>query len=330
MKFDYYYGSQADQFNFIKIPKIILLDKTFSSLSIQAKMLYGVLLDRMGLSMKNGWYDSENKVYIIYQIAEIQEDLGFSKKKAIDYLTELEVFGLVEKKRRGLGLPSILYVKSFLQQKDGAFGQLESSGNVFRSSDMGTSRVVAFDTSGSADLGTSGSAELTPQEVSKSTPLINNTKENNTEKSNYKSNHIVSADEKNRTEYSDFDMKSERDTYEEIIKENIDYDYLVAVEWVKKDEIDELVTLIVDTVSYDCKTVRIGGREVPYPEVKSRFLKLTRSHIEYVLESLGKNSTSIKDTYRYNLTALFNAPVTMSNYYRAQVNHDMYGVSNLS
>ena len=90
MKFDYYYGSQADQFNFIKIPKIILLDKTFSSLSIQAKMLYGVLLDRMGLSMKNGWYDSENKVYIIYQIAEIQEDLGFSKKKAIDYLTELE------------------------------------------------------------------------------------------------------------------------------------------------------------------------------------------------------------------------------------------------
>ena len=127
MKFDYYYGSQADQFNFIKIPKIILLDKTFSSLSIQAKMLYGVLLDRMGLSMKNGWYDSENKVYIIYQIAEIQEDLGFSKKKAIDYLTELEVFGLVEKKRRGLGLPSILYVKSFLQQKDGAFGQLESS-----------------------------------------------------------------------------------------------------------------------------------------------------------------------------------------------------------
>ena len=180
------------------------------------------------------------------------------------------------------------------------------------------------------DSTTSGSAELTPQEVSKSTPLINNTKENNTEKSNYKSNHIVSADEKNRTENSDFDMRSVRDTYEEIIKENIDYDYLVAVEWVKKDEIDELVTLIVDTVSYDCKTVRIGGREVPYPEVKSRFLKLTRSHIEYVLESLGKNSTSIKDTYRYNLTALFNAPVTMSNYYRAQVNHDMYGVSNLS
>ena len=114
MKFDYYYGSQADQFNFIRIPKAMLTDKTFSSLSLQSKMLYGILLDRMGLSMKNGWFDAENKVYIIYQIAEIQEDLGFTKKKAIEYLGELESFGLVEKKRRGLGLPSILYVKSFL------------------------------------------------------------------------------------------------------------------------------------------------------------------------------------------------------------------------
>lgn len=319
MKFDYYYGSQADQFNFIKIPKIILLDKTFSSLSIQAKMLYGVLLDRMGLSMKNGWYDSENKVYIIYQIAEIQEDLGFSKKKAIDYLTELEVFGLVEKKRRGLGLPSILYVKSFLQQKDGAFGQLESSGNVFRSSDMGTSRVVAFDTSGSADLGTSGSAELTPQEVSKSTPLINNTKENNTE-----SNHIY------QSSAAEEGLKDARAAYEEIIKENIEYDYLIKSEWIKKDEIDELVTLMVDTVSYDRETMRIGGRDVPYQEVKSRFLKLTRSHIEYVLESLESNCTNIKDTYRYNLTALFNAPTTMSNHYRALVKHEMYGVESLN
>ena len=118
MKFDYYYGSQADQFSFIRIPKAMLTEKIFSSLSLQAKMLYGILLDRMGLSMKNGWFDSENKVYIIYQIAEIQEDLGFSKKKAIEYLAELESFDLVEKKRRGLGLPSILYVKSFLVQRD--------------------------------------------------------------------------------------------------------------------------------------------------------------------------------------------------------------------
>ena len=116
-----------------------------------------------------------------------------------------------------------------------------------------------------------------------------------------------------------------RAAYEEIIKENIEYDYLVTVEWVRKDEIDELVTLMVDTVSYDRKTIRIGGRDVPYQEVKSRFLKLKRDHIEYVLESLAANCTYIRDNYSYNLTALFNAPTTIANYYRALVNKDMYG-----
>ena len=102
--FNYYYGSQADQFSFIRIPKIMLIDNTFSDLSLQAKVLYGVLLDRMSLSRKNGWLDAENRVFIIYQIGEIQKDLGFSKKKSIDLLAELEKFGLLEKKRRGHGL----------------------------------------------------------------------------------------------------------------------------------------------------------------------------------------------------------------------------------
>ena len=114
MKFNYYYGSEADQFSFIRIPKIMLIEKAFQTLSMAAKVLYGVLLDRMSLSMKNGWLDEENRVYIIYQIGEIQEDLGFTKKKAMDLLAELEEFGLLEKKRRGHGLPNILYVKSFM------------------------------------------------------------------------------------------------------------------------------------------------------------------------------------------------------------------------
>ena len=118
MKFNYYYGSEADQFSFIRIPKIMLIDQMFQSLSMAAKVLYGVLLDRMSLSMKNEWLDEESRVYIIYQIGEIQEDLGFTKKKAMDLLAELEEFGLLEKKRRGHGLPNILYVKSFMTDKE--------------------------------------------------------------------------------------------------------------------------------------------------------------------------------------------------------------------
>ena len=88
MNFEYYYGTQADQFSFIRIPRILLLDEAFSALSLSAKVLYSVLLDRMGLSMKNKWLDEENKVYIIYQITEIQSDLGFSKKKAMFWIAE--------------------------------------------------------------------------------------------------------------------------------------------------------------------------------------------------------------------------------------------------
>ena len=89
MKFDYYYGSQAEQFSFIRIPRAILTDKVFASLSLQGKVLFSVFLDRMSISMRNGWFDEKNRVFIIYQISEIQEDLGFSKRKAMDYLAEL-------------------------------------------------------------------------------------------------------------------------------------------------------------------------------------------------------------------------------------------------
>ena len=114
MTFDYYTGSQAEQFSFIRIPKLLLLHETFSSLSIRAKLLYAVLLDRMALSVKNHWVDSKNRAYIIYPVEEIVQDLGFTRKKAMDVLAELEKFGLVTKKRRGRGLPNYLYVMDFM------------------------------------------------------------------------------------------------------------------------------------------------------------------------------------------------------------------------
>ena len=146
MNFEYYYGTQADQFSFIRIPRILLLDEAFSALSLSAKVLYSVLLDRMGLSMKNKWLDEENKVYIIYQITEIQSDLGFSKKKAMDYLTELEKIGLIEKKKRGFGLPNIIYVKSFMvhqsSQRSNEMGTSQEKDAVHRSIEIGTSEVM--------------------------------------------------------------------------------------------------------------------------------------------------------------------------------------------
>ena len=114
MRFDYYYGAQADQFSFIRIPRVMIKDPAFAGLSVYAKLLYSVLLARMSLSSKNGWFDEENRVYIVYPVSEAQEDLGIGKKKAMEVIAELVEFGLLAKKRRGQGLPSLLYVKSFM------------------------------------------------------------------------------------------------------------------------------------------------------------------------------------------------------------------------
>jgi hypothetical protein len=114
MTFNYYTKSQAEQYHFIRIPKVLITEELFSSLSVWAKLLYGLLIDRMGTSQKNQWIDEENRVYIVYPIKEIQSDMNISKHKAIDTLAELVDMGLVEKKVRGNGLPPQLYIKNFM------------------------------------------------------------------------------------------------------------------------------------------------------------------------------------------------------------------------
>lgn len=117
-EFDYYYGIEAEQFTFVRVPKVLFTDKElFGSLSNEAKLLYGLLLERMSLSRKNNWIDKHNRVYIIFPVEEIEESLDVGHEKALNLLKELDDqsgIGLVKKKRRGLGLPSILYVKNFI------------------------------------------------------------------------------------------------------------------------------------------------------------------------------------------------------------------------
>lgn len=232
MEFNYYFGTQADQYTFYRIPKNLITGKEFADLSLPAKLLYGVLLDRMSLSMKNGWLDEENRVYIIYQIKEIMVSLSVSEKMAIKYLKELEQFGLVEKKKRGFGLPSIIYVKSFVvtdqeenentreediqgdtmpknspqTQETSRTVDLGSSRTVdlgsSRAVDLGRSRTVETGSSRTVDLGRSRTAQKEVQEppdrgalknkTNMSNNYINNTKINKTKYNNNQSNHILS------------------------------------------------------------------------------------------------------------------------------------------
>ena len=116
MTLDYFYGQVGELFSFYRIPKALFLESRFQNLSTDAKTLYGILLDRMSLSAKNGWLDEQGRVFIIFTIEDVKRALCCADNKATKLLRELEEFGLIERKRRGLGRPSLVY-KGFQEDK---------------------------------------------------------------------------------------------------------------------------------------------------------------------------------------------------------------------
>ena len=116
-----------------------------------------------------------------------------------------------------------------------------------------------------------------------------------------------------------------RESYRALILENIEYGVLSQNVQLDKDRLDELVELMVDTVCSNREMIRVAGDDYPAEVVKSRFLKIDSSHIEYVLERMRENTTYVRNIKKYLLAALYNAPVTMDSYYTSLVNHDLYG-----
>lgn len=118
MRFDYFYPEQAEQFAFFRIPKALFRDRQFKNISTDAKVLYGLMLDRVSLSVKNQWIDQKGRVYIIFTLEEIMEELGCANQKATKLVVELEEkAGLIERKRQGLGKPTLIYVKNFSRER---------------------------------------------------------------------------------------------------------------------------------------------------------------------------------------------------------------------
>ena len=298
MEFDFYYGLQSQTFSFYRIPKLLFTDSRFSSLSAEAKTLYGILLDRMELSMKNGWFDKQNRVYLFFTVQEIQESLGCGKNKAIQLMKELEKMGLIERKRQGMGKPSFVYVKNILSCP-------ESGSKRFRNQ-------------------TSGGLENKLQEVGKSNP--NHTDYSHTDHSQNNQSYPEDSDsEKDDREVDDnaFDAIRKRDDYRRYFREELGIDELKAEYPSNADMIEELLELIVDTVCSSRDFIRIGKENLPAEIVRSRMMKLNAEHIRYLISCLNENTTKIRDIRQYLLTALYNAPATISSYYNQLVQHDM-------
>ena len=300
MNFKYFYGTEADQFSFYRIPKALFTNDCFKDLSSDAKILYGLMLDRMSLSIKNQWFDEENRAYIYFSIEDIMELLNCGRNKAVKSLQELDDekgIGLIEKRRQGFGKVTIIYVKSFVQEE-------------CEEQKKEKSKMVKFTNQTSVE-------EEETEEVYISNS--NNTNINNTNLSENKSNHIVSADGIGSEE----DEMETLHAYQSLIKDNLDYDSLLVSHPHDKNQIDEIVDLIVETVMCKSDKVLIASNWYSGALVRGKFMKLDYSHVEYVLHCLEGNTSKIKNIKKYLLAALFNAPSTISGYYRAEVNHDM-------
>ena len=374
IQFDYFTGMEAEQYSFYRVPKVLFTEPCFKALSCEAKVLYGLMLDRMSLSIKNRWLDSEDRVYIIFTVEEIAELMNCGTQKAVKLVKELDSnngIGLIEKKRLGLGKPNVIYVKNFMirevpdQKPTGNCADLQSKqeryeecadlqqeaenkgktgislncenhhSGVVKSTiqDCVESQLQNGENHNSGMMKTTNQefpesqfqncenhhsriVEITKPEYPKS--QSNNTDINKTDISETEINQsypIISGNLKKKR-----DVMEEMRAYREVIHENIDYQYHA------KEDVDELVELMIEVMMMpEDSMIRIAGTEKPVALVKSRFMKLNYSHIEYVLFCLNRNTTKVGNIKAYLLTALYNAPATINSYYQAEVNHDMYG-----
>ena len=397
IQFDYFRGMEAEQYSFYRVPKVLFTAECFKSLSCEAKVLYGLMLDRMSLSIKNRWFDDEDRVYIIFTVDEIAELMNCGTQKAVKLIKELDTsngIGLIEKKRLGLGKPNVIYVKNFMIKE--IPNQLMKTDNVQKQEEYFTEETVMGENAGKiADMQSEGNiqeeiANLQKQEEERGKSAISQNCENHHSKivkitnqelsesqfknsenhnsgmmkttnqefpesqfNNYENQNsgmmkmeiqefLKSQSNKtdiNNTDLSETDIiqsyqiqsrspvspdkrdvSEEMKIYRELIQERIEYKYH------EQEDVDELVELMVEVMMMpDDSTIRIAGVDKPVALVKNRFMKLNYSHIEYVLFCLHRNTRKVGNIKAYLLTTLYNAPLTISNYYQAEVNHDMYG-----
>lgn len=317
MGFSYFYEQEADMFSFYRIPKLLFVDERFKDLSTDAKVLYGLMLDRMSLSSKNQWYDQEKKVFIYFSLEDVMELLNCKKNKAIDTMKELDAVngvGLIEKVRQGQGKPTMIYVKNFMEKQEQKL-EKQTSGENQGISEVGKTNLLKLENP------TSGSPFFGSLEVGKTNP--NNLKYNKIKFSDTESNHITSGAVETAVGSDDDEMQDEMSAYAEIIRENIALDVLLHGNPLDRELLEGIYDLILETVLNKGERIVIASNVYPMELVKSKFLKLNDTHILYVLDCMKGNTTKVRNIKKYLLAALFNAPTTISGYYQAEVNHDM-------
>ena len=304
MKNNYFYKSESEQFAFYRIPKLLFTDSRYVGISVEAKVLYGLMLDRMGLSVRNNWVDDDNRVYIYFTLEEITEYLSIGKDKGVKLLKELDEV-LIERKKQGLGKPVMIYVLNFTDSQN-SVRSVDNSAEVLTSDVDNYIENADFDTS---------NAEVLTSEKPKSALLKNRTLDFGKSDSN-------NTDISSSSRISFAALEREREEYRDVIKTNIEYDILI--QQYAAEKIDSFVNIIVDALYSFDDMISVNSMQVSKEVVKRNLLKLDYMHIVYVIDCLDENSTKIRNYKSYILTMLYNAPDTMDHYYQSKFNKNYF------
>lgn len=265
MEYPYFKGLEADRYNFYRVPKALVKADRFQKMSGDAKLLYAVLLDRMSLSIKNGWQDKHGNAYIICTIEEVMDSIHCARQKAVKLLDELEQeFRLIERRRQGLGKPNLLYVKDLY---------------------AGLSQSNYWKYENHTSGGMKNELQGVPKSNGSNTEKINKTDNSETDL-------IYPAE------------LQEEEQYRCYFKEALELEILEQGYPADKAVLYEILELLVETVTSRKKFLRICGEEKPREVVKSRLMKLDSSHIQYILECLKENSTQIRNIFKQKLNGM--------------------------
>lgn len=357
-KYDFFYGEEADQFDFFRIPKALMKGERFTGMDTEAKILYGLMLDRMGLSRKNGWLDEEQRVYIIYTNEQVRKDINCSVQKAVRYLKQLEEYNLIFRRRRGQGRASLIYVMNYARSID----ETDTSDRETIQEEKVIDHVLSATTlveeniyPSNNEISENPQMESLKEQNARGDVLkyagaenrkfkrfqngnsrdskiesldfpkwnLSNTDINNTNMSDsiYPSIYTEAHCEEKRIDRHIMRPKKENINWEEVVKDQIDYTRLKE-EAPYDGRIDEIVSIMVEVLSASGE-FKIKGRCYPCVIVHSQFRKLNMEHIKYVLSCINRVTERIRNIHSYLITALFTASSTMSNYYSAMVSADM-------
>jgi len=306
MSYGYFYGSQSEAFSFFRIPRELIKNERFKNISTDAKLLYGLMLDRMGVSAKNGWYDELGRVYIHYTIANIMEDLCCAHERAGKLLKELDTvtgIGLIERVKQDNGKPTMIYVKQFIPSLPPLPGEKLDSEPKVETGDAGNRpRSMPETGHGDAENRLRSIPKTGHDQCRKSAASYNNINYTNLSYTNPSINQEAMEDVK------------------EQVREQIDYEMLSH--YYPYDDPESLLELICEVLTSTAPSIKIGNENMPTSKVQSRFRRLEFDHVAYVLDAFKECTSKIHNIKAYLLTALYNAPLTIGPYYSAAVRHD--------